>query len=317
MTKKHMVVNKYIQKVSICIATYNMEHLIYETIKSCQDQDYPNKEIIVYDDCSTDGTNINIDNVRYIRGKNNLGVGEAFNEAIRLSTGSFVLLMCADDLFTNGHVISDMVSLMMKGVGHVSRYYYQFQSPDKRPVRAWRTRDILMLSNNPSGLMYRKEALKNARCSNKMFIETSKLTHDVLRDGWDYRILSYDTIAVRVHDSTSTQKGYYLKHRVSSPVLDWYNLGCKEVLKDYVSLVQIKANYKLSAVFEEIWNFIRLRPLNLLSHRFWFFAVATIVIPRSIIRKLPKLYRTLIGRMITKCVTPSSPSIPSVSGSGI
>jgi len=42
--------------VSIAIITYNQKDYLRECIESCLAQDYPNFEIVVADDCSTDGT---------------------------------------------------------------------------------------------------------------------------------------------------------------------------------------------------------------------------------------------------------------------
>jgi glycosyltransferase involved in cell wall biosynthesis len=128
--------------VSIVIATHNMKHVIGETISSIREQDYPDREIIVYDDASTDGTDEYVKHwcgIHYYRSKVNLGVGDAFNEGIAMATGDIIILMCADDLFTNRHVISDIVkSFDDERIGHVSRSYYQFIDGDMRPVRAWR-----------------------------------------------------------------------------------------------------------------------------------------------------------------------------------
>ena len=122
--------------VSVVIATYNMGHLILETIDSCIQQRGVDLEIIVYDDCSTDGTEkIGLDKhpmIKYIRGEENLGVGSAFNEAVRHATKQYILLMCADDLFTNENVLADMCYAMEShfSIGHVSRWYHQFVGND-------------------------------------------------------------------------------------------------------------------------------------------------------------------------------------------
>lgn len=293
--------------VSICIATHNMKDLICETLWSCREQVYPNIEIIVYDDASTDGTSekkLSLYDVKYFKGKKNLGVGAAFNEAIKHATGEFIVLMCADDLFTNKYVVFDIVCQFIRwpGCGVVARYYYQFihGDPDRKPVRAWRTNNPVIQGNNPSGLAFRKIALDKLGCSNRMFIETAYLVKAVTVNLWGHCIIRYDTIAARVHGSTSTTPGYWLKRRVSSPVMDWYSIGGKSIARDYTSLIQIKNGFKVSAVVEEIFNFIKLRPLNLINPMFWFFSIVALVTPREILRKVPHWYRIYIGRKITK-----------------
>ena len=42
--------------VSILIANYNNKNLLERSINSCKNQSYPNKEIIVFDDLSDDGS---------------------------------------------------------------------------------------------------------------------------------------------------------------------------------------------------------------------------------------------------------------------
>lgn len=42
--------------VSVAVITYNQKNFLRECIESCLSQDYPNFEIVVADDCSTDGT---------------------------------------------------------------------------------------------------------------------------------------------------------------------------------------------------------------------------------------------------------------------
>jgi teichuronic acid biosynthesis glycosyltransferase TuaG len=42
--------------ISIIIPVYNAEQFLKESIKSVLDQTYPNKEIIIVDDCSSDSS---------------------------------------------------------------------------------------------------------------------------------------------------------------------------------------------------------------------------------------------------------------------
>jgi hypothetical protein len=84
--------------------------------------------------------------------------------------------------------------------------------------------------------------------------------------------------------------------------MDWYSIGGKEIAKDYVSLIQIKINFKTTAVMEEIANFIKLRPVNLLNPLFWLFSILALVTPRPVLRQIPCWYRKHIGSRITKKV---------------
>lgn len=296
-------------KVSVCVATHNMGHLISQTLKSVIAQTNVDKEIVIYDDASTDETFKESNwwakhpDIRYHRGETNVGVGEAFNKAIQLAKGEIIVTLCADDLIISRHVLSDMVKIFDENpkVGYVTRFYYQFIDPDIwSPCRAWRTNNPVLQANNPSGLGFRKEALENAKFENLMFVESSACAYQVLQNGWEAYIIPWDTVAVRVHGSTSTTPGYWLKRRKTSPVLDWTAIGCPEIAKDYVSFIQIKNGFTIDAVWEEIINFAKVRPWNLLNPGYYFFALVALATPRRILRKIPPFYRAYIGRGITE-----------------
>lgn len=102
--------------VSICIPAYNAERFIAETLESALRQDYPNLEIIVSDDCSTDGTTEIVrqhesHGVRLLQQKKNLGMHANWNAVIRASSGSYVCKLDADDLLERQYV-SSMVAVM-------------------------------------------------------------------------------------------------------------------------------------------------------------------------------------------------------------
>src|SRR5207302_3617886 len=88
--------------VSILIPAYNAERWIAETIRSALAQTWPNKEIIIVDDGSTDDTvgivrEFASDGVKLIRQRNQ-GAAAARNRAFRQSRGNYIQWLDADDL---------------------------------------------------------------------------------------------------------------------------------------------------------------------------------------------------------------------------
>jgi glycosyltransferase involved in cell wall biosynthesis len=87
-------------KVSVNIPTYNRAHLIRHALDSVLRQTYPNVEIIVIDDGSTDGTGAVVaeygDRVRYYYQPNG-GLGVARNAALEKSTGDLIAFLDSDD----------------------------------------------------------------------------------------------------------------------------------------------------------------------------------------------------------------------------
>ena len=104
-------------KVSICIPTYNGEAFIEETIKSAIAQTYPNIELIVSDDGSTDRTiaiaqsfqSQTAVDFRIILHRN-YGLSQNWNFCISQATGEYIKFLFQDDLL-EPECIEKMVAL--------------------------------------------------------------------------------------------------------------------------------------------------------------------------------------------------------------
>lgn len=113
--------NYFIPKVSIVIPTYNRKNMLAEALNSALDQDYPNLEIIVTDNASTDGTQelmiryAKDIRVQYTRHEKNMGAGFNFtNGYTNLATGEYVLLLNDDDYLIDNSYISKAIDLIMQ-----------------------------------------------------------------------------------------------------------------------------------------------------------------------------------------------------------
>ena len=88
--------------VSVVIPTYNRSQLLRLTVDSVLIQTYPNIEIIVIDDGSTDDTAIVMQQyagqVTYVK-QNNQGGTAASNAGIKLASGKYINVLDHDDLF--------------------------------------------------------------------------------------------------------------------------------------------------------------------------------------------------------------------------
>lgn len=90
------------EKVSVIIPTYNRETTIARAIQSVINQTWPNYEIIVVDDCSTDHTREIVeefgdDRIRYIYLEQNGGASRARNTGIRQARCEYVAFLDSDD----------------------------------------------------------------------------------------------------------------------------------------------------------------------------------------------------------------------------
>ncbi len=90
--------------VSAIIPTFNRAQPLIKAVASVLDQSYPNIEIIVVDDGSTDNSSDILRNrfgsqIRILRLLRNHGVSYARNRGIELSRGSFIAFLDSDDLW--------------------------------------------------------------------------------------------------------------------------------------------------------------------------------------------------------------------------
>ena len=91
--------------ISIAITSCNAPETIEDTIKCAVNQEWSNKEIIIYDDCSTDST-LDIlkrveryePQIKVLYGKENKGVAYARNQLVNNAKGEFIAFFDDDDV---------------------------------------------------------------------------------------------------------------------------------------------------------------------------------------------------------------------------
>ncbi len=99
-------------KVTIVTVVFNASDEIETTLKSIISQSYINKEIIVIDGRSKDGTielvEKYLDKIDYFKSEEDLGIYDAMNKGIKYATGDWICFMNAGDVFFNKNVIKDL-----------------------------------------------------------------------------------------------------------------------------------------------------------------------------------------------------------------
>jgi len=101
-----MINNNSLPLVSICIPTYNASTSILDTLQCVINQTYKNIEIIICDNCSTDNTvelirELSDSRINLSINNENLGMVGNFNMVLSRANGTYVKLLCADDIITN------------------------------------------------------------------------------------------------------------------------------------------------------------------------------------------------------------------------
>lgn len=97
--------------VSVICTCYNHEAFVEQALRSVTGQDYPNVELIVIDNGSTDRSADRITEfvakhpaVRFIKNPTNVGLNRAFNQGLSLTTGRYIIDLAADDLLTTDRI---------------------------------------------------------------------------------------------------------------------------------------------------------------------------------------------------------------------
>lgn len=104
-------------KVSVIVPCYNYACFVDQAIESILSQDYPNFELIVVDDGSTDGSvsviedtfsrcreNSPASKMVLVTHQNNQGVSAALNAGLEQATGKYIATFDADDLMAQGRL---------------------------------------------------------------------------------------------------------------------------------------------------------------------------------------------------------------------
>ncbi|MCD8500375.1 MAG: glycosyltransferase family 2 protein [Bacillaceae bacterium] len=165
--------------VSVIIPCYNYGEFIEEAIASSLHQTYPNIEVIVVDDCSTDPYTMNLlDNlafpeVKLIYHKKNKGVSAARNTGIRAATGPYILALDADDLLSKHFLtltvplleIYDKIGFVGTGVKHFGEKEWEYIPP------AYSLRKLLYHNIYCVSSLFRKEAWKQVGGFNETLLD--------------------------------------------------------------------------------------------------------------------------------------------------
>lgn len=168
-------------KISIIIPIYNVEAYLRECIDSVLSQNYPNLEIILIDDGSTDSSSMICDDymqkyktIQVIH-KQNGGLSDARNVGLQYATGAYIFFLDSDD-FLAENSISELYKLCVQYDADiaVANFWYFFSNSKKISAQACSQNTLLtkieamrlllenrMIKNFAWGKLYKSSILNN------------------------------------------------------------------------------------------------------------------------------------------------------------
>jgi glycosyltransferase involved in cell wall biosynthesis len=109
-------------RVTVICVCYNHARFVEQALDSVMRQTYPNIELIVIDDGSTDGSGQVINQwamrhpeVTFLLNASNIGYCKTFNKAWRLAKGKFIIDLAADDVLLPDRVEKGVTILETRG----------------------------------------------------------------------------------------------------------------------------------------------------------------------------------------------------------
>lgn len=127
--------------VTVFVGCYNHSRFVEECLDSVRNQTYPNLQVIIFDDYSTDNSVSVIDtwlkrhqlDWELIPHNRNIGICASLNEALRLASGKYVCTIAADDVWLPDKTARQvqMIEQMPQDIGVVYSDAFQIDENGK------------------------------------------------------------------------------------------------------------------------------------------------------------------------------------------
>jgi alpha-1,3-rhamnosyltransferase len=283
--------------VSIIVVTYNSAKFVLETLESAKSQTYPNIELIVSDDCSSDNTveicqnwfNANQERfVRYelIESNINTGVSPNCNRGCSVSKGVWLKLIAGDDI-----LVDNCIELFIKQAqqSETEIFYSNFflfksvkeknQKVDLSSFFKGNLKENFLKHDNffPAITMFIKhKKLKEINYFDENFpnIEDLPLIITFFETNSNITFLTEYTVMYRIHNESASNKyhkntKYFkdLKKVCFTKLIPFYinNRNFINVIDKYIYLFYQQCAITLG---NNKFSFIFLRPLMILSPKY-------------------------------------------------
>ena len=158
---------------SVIVPCYNVEHTVKATLESLNNQTVTDFEVILVNDGSTDNTQELLEKFTFVQkkiivNKINNGLGAARNSGIKISTGKYIALLDADDLWMSRKLELQIPLFQKKTVGLVySNAIYFYTNGRKKKLYKYKT--------PPTGKVFKELLNKYFLCITTVIISKKAL----------------------------------------------------------------------------------------------------------------------------------------------
>ncbi len=215
---------KALPKISIVILTYNRVGLLPKAINSVVGQSFRNWEIIIIDDCSSDGTEkyaralaLKDKRIKYFRNEFNLGIARSRNRGVAFASGEYIAMLDSDDYWIDKDKLKKQANYLdghpnVGLIGTAIRCEDESGKILKEDIYAISNKEIrsrILLKNQfaQSSVLFRKQAYVTAGG----YDETLSLAEDYdlwLKIGRDWKLMNLPGVmtAYLVHSGGITKE---------------------------------------------------------------------------------------------------------------
>ncbi|MFD2148347.1 glycosyltransferase family 2 protein [Mucilaginibacter antarcticus] len=240
--------------VSIALCTYNGAPYLRQQLDTLVGQTYSNIELIVVDDCSTDGTVTilqeyasNHPQLKLHHNLSNLGYVKNFEKAISLTQGELIALADQDDIWD-----TDKIRLMVEGIAdnimlyHDSEFTDEQEQPlnkkvtDVRNFYAGNDSRVFLFENCVSGhsILFKRELVSYLTGFNKVIIHDWWLAYIACNVG-SIGYLPQALVQYRQHQKASTNILRQDRGQAKRKTRDWRKLRTSITLPANLPLIRI------------------------------------------------------------------------------
>ena len=123
--------------VSVIMPSWNTADFIAESISSVLNQTYPDWELLIVDDCSTDNTDeivalFDDPRIKYFKNEHNMGAALTRNRALREAHGEWIAFLDSDDLWTPDKLVRQLSFMKKHGYNFSYHDYEKIDENSKR-----------------------------------------------------------------------------------------------------------------------------------------------------------------------------------------